>query len=247
VDIIDSLKTAVLTFNTFIDPSYVKFLKGSFNTIKQKHIENVIIDLRNNRGGYDKFGVSLYSYLTLSPFKFYDHLEMKLDSINDPILKYGSMTEATGFRDFFDKNHSKTISNGNYILKKKQHPLDTDISFLPEKNTFVGNVYILISGKSFSGASEFAAITQFHQRAKFIGQETAGGCCEETSGFNFIMNLPNTKIRVAIPVIRYFEAIDNCKNTGGVKPDFEIKPEISDLNSDIDREMEFTLDLIRKK
>ena len=48
--------------------SFEKFLKTSFQTIREKQVENLIIDLRNNEGGIDKRGALLMSYLTNKEF-----------------------------------------------------------------------------------------------------------------------------------------------------------------------------------
>jgi hypothetical protein len=247
IKIMDSLKTAILTFNTFNDTSYVTFLEQSFKTIKDKNSKNLIIDLRKNPGGYDDFGSRLFAYIALTPFKYYDHLEMTIDSLNDPVFKSGHFIDSAAIKEFFNKNHLKKMANGNYILDKKQHSITADAPFSPEKNSFKGAVFVLISSQSSSGASEFSALVHFNKRATFIGQETGGGYCGNTSGFEYLLSLPNTKIRVIIPVIRYLEAIDNCVSKGGVKPDYAIAPNVNVLGSDADREMKCALDLIRNK
>ncbi len=246
IKIIDSSKTAILTFNSFEDTSYVTFMEESFKTIKDKNIQNLIIDIRKNAGGFDDFGQILYSYIAFSPFKYYNHLEMTIDSLNENVLKYGNFDDTDGMKDFFNTNHIKKMSNGNYILDKKQHSITANAPFLPQKNSFKGKVFILTSNQSYSGASEFSAIASFNKRATFIGQETGGGYSGNTSGFNYILKLPNTQIRIAIPTIRYLSAIETSQNKGGVKPDYEIPPNINDLNTNTDHEMKFALDLIKK-
>ena len=245
IKLIDSLKTAVVTFNTFEDTSYIKFLKESFAFIKNKKVENLIIDLRKNRGGFDDFGQRLFSYLALSSFNYYDHLEMRINDLNDPIFKYGVFMDSSAVKEFFDGNHTNKMENGNYIVNKKNHSVTANAPFLPDKNGFKGKVYILISGETNSGASEFASIASYHKRATFIGQETAGGYCGNTSGFNYVLSLPNSKIRIVIPTIRYLTAIGDCIDTGGIKPNYEIKPNISGVNQDIDLEMKTAIDLIK--
>jgi C-terminal processing protease CtpA/Prc len=112
---------------------------------------------------------------------------------------------------------------------------------------FKGKVFILINDKTSSTAAAFCAITQFNKRATFIGSETGGGYCGDAAGMYFILNLSNTKTKVVIPIMRLYNAMDNCQSQGGVKPDYEIKPDIADLNPTIDREMNLTLDLIKKQ
>jgi hypothetical protein len=243
--IIDSLKTAILTFDTFEDTTWLTFLEPSFKTIKDKNIQNLIIDVRKNGGGYDLYGSNLYAYIALAPYEYYNHLEMRLDSLNEPILKYGSL-DTTELKDYIATNYLKKMSNGNYIVDKKCHPIIAEAPLNPQGNGFKGKVFILTSYLTSSGGSEFCGIAHFLKRATFIGQETGGGYCGNTSGRIFVLDMPNTKIRVWIPLMRYYGAIENCLGQGGIKPDYEIKPDMSDLDPNIDREMNFALGLIKK-
>jgi hypothetical protein len=243
--IFDSLKTAVLTFPTFENETWRTFLDPSFKKIKKKKIENLIIDMRNNFGGRDLYSTNLYAYLSLTPYEWYKQIEMRLDSFNDPFLKYGEL-DTTGLRPFVGTNYLKKMSNGNYIVDKKAHAITAEAPLQPDGEfNFKGKVFILINDRTSSTAAAFCAINHFNKRATFIGRETGGGYCGNTAGMYFILNLSNTKIRVVIPIMRVYNAMDNCESQGGVKPDYEIKPNIADLT--IDREMNFALDLIKKQ
>jgi hypothetical protein len=246
LEIIDSLKTAVLTFDTFDDTTWLTFLEPSFKTIKDKKIQNLIIDVRKNQGGADLYGSNLYAYLALAPYNYYKHLEMRVENMNEPVFRYGFI-DTTELKDFIGTAYLKKMPDGNYVVDKKAHPITDEAPLEPDENSFKGKVFILTSYKTSSGGSEFCGIARFQNRATFIGQETGGGYCGNTSGFNFILNLPNTKIQVCVPIIRYYAAIDDCQSQGGIKPDYEIKPDVSDLNPTIDREMNLALDLIKKQ
>ncbi|MES2764184.1 MAG: S41 family peptidase [Bacteroidota bacterium] len=245
--IIDSLKTALLTFPTFENETWRTFLDPSFKKIKNKKIENLIIDMRNNLGGRDLYSTNLYAYLSLVPYDWYKRIEMRLDSLNDPFLKYGEL-DTTQLRPFVGKNYLKKMSNGNYIVDKKAHAITAGAPLRPYgKFNFKGKIFILINERTSSTAAAFCAINHFNKRATIIGRETGGGYCGNTGGMYFILNLPNTKTKVVIPIMRLYNAMDNCESQGGLKPDYEIKPNIADLNQKNDREMDFTLDLIRKQ
>jgi hypothetical protein len=245
--IIDSLKTAVLTFPTFENETWRTFLEPSFKTIKKKKIKYLIIDMRNNFGGRDLYSSNLYAYLATGPYDFYHHIEMRLDSLNDPFLKYGEL-DTTELEPFVSKNYLNKMPNGNYIVDKKAHAITAETPLDPDGDyNFKGKVFILINDKTSSTAAAFCAITQFNKRATFIGSETGGGYCGDAAGMYFILNLSNTKTKVVIPIMRLYNAMDNCQSQGGVKPDYEIKPDIADLNPTIDREMNLTLDLIKKQ
>ncbi len=74
--------TALLTIKTFSmgklnqDESYFKiYLDSVFQTLKNKNITHLIIDVRDNGGGEDHNGSLLYSFLTDKPFSYYRSLE----------------------------------------------------------------------------------------------------------------------------------------------------------------------------
>ncbi|MCF6407830.1 S41 family peptidase [Chitinophaga filiformis] len=54
---------------------YPAFLEKTFMRIKNDRVQKLIIDLRDNGGGRDGYGVMLYSYLTKQAFPYYSYLE----------------------------------------------------------------------------------------------------------------------------------------------------------------------------
>jgi hypothetical protein len=60
------------------------------------------------------------------------------------------------------------------------------------------------------------------------------------------LTLPNTKIRVLIPMIRYTMAVSGYPKNRGIIPDYPVSPTIEDLLNDKDTVMEFTFDLIKQ-
>ena len=118
----------------------------------------------------------------------------------------------------------------------------------PEENNFAGKVEFLIGGKSFSGAAEFSSIARTNSRGVFIGEETAGGYYGNTSGSKIALILPNTKIRVNIPLTKYVMAVKKAKyEARGIIPDYTIVPTIQDYLDRKDVQMNFALQLVNKK
>ena len=81
--------TALLTIKTFDErrlagkQNFREFLDSAFKEINFKKINNVIIDLRGNGGGEDKYGALLYSYLTTKPFKYFASIETTTRKIQE--------------------------------------------------------------------------------------------------------------------------------------------------------------------
>src|SRR3989338_8644900 len=98
----------------------------------------------------------------------------------------------------------------------------------PEKNVFGGKLVVLINGGSFSNSGIFASTLRKYERAVFVGEETGGSACT-LSANALLFTLPNTGVRVAIPILQF--VLKDCAPSEfrGVRPDHEIKASIEDL------------------
>jgi Peptidase family S41 len=117
----------------------------------------------------------------------------------------------------------------------------------PKENNFTGSVAFLINGKCFSTTAEFCAVAKSNKRGVFIGEETGGGYYGNTSGDRATVILPNTKIRVNIPMNKYVLAVKKTRyKDRGIIPDYTIIPSIADLIQGKDVQMRYALKLAEK-
>lgn len=235
---------AILTVRTFSARAYQNakigyptFLKNTFQELEEKKTKHLIIDLRDNGGGTDAYGKILFAHLIDKPFRFYEHL--RANNIKYTFFQYTGITQEQQkeFPLSFKENE-----DGTYDLKF--HPNLGEQKPIPP--IFKGNVYVLLNGNSFSGTGECTSLMHFHKVAVFIGEECGSGYYGNTSGFMPRLTLPNTKIRVRIPMIRYTMAVSGYPKDRGIIPDYPVSPKIEDLLYDKDTVMEFTLNLIKK-
>jgi len=234
----------ILTINTFGSGGYQKakidyplFLKKTFKSLDEKGVKHLIIDLRNNGGGDDLFGRLLVSYLMDKNYAYYKHLRMNRKEYS--FLEY---TNVPLEQRKLPEERYKANDEGTFDLLG--HPnLGTH---KPMEPTFKGKVYVLISGRSFSATGECTSIIHYHKKAVFIGAECGSGYYGNTSGFMPWLTLPNTKIQVRIPMLRYTMAVSDYPLDRGIIPDYPVSPTIEDLLEDRDAAMEFTLKLIDK-
>jgi hypothetical protein len=237
---IDSLSTAVIKIDGFFEGlGYENFLANSFEALKKKGIKNLIIDLRGNFGGNGYYPNLLYSYIAVKEYKYQIRLETTIDNPKDTIFKYGNLEGDVR------KYKPKETRPGMYDLTKLPDNVVSKKPYQPNKNNFTGNVFVLTDVKTYSASAEFCAITHYNRRAKFIGRETGGAYCGNTSGFDFLLTLPKTQLRVSIPLIRSYLAVEiPCE--GGIKPDYPLKEDINDYILNKDSDLLFTLDLINR-
>lgn len=239
--------TAVLTIKTFSpnalqknNENYAEFLKTSFNTLKEKNIKGLIIDLRDNSGGEDEYGAMLYSQLTDKEFKYYDYLRLNNNHIS--FLKY---TNAPPDLNEQMKERVDSVGINDFRFKEEGHE-NLKIQ-KPAENNFKGKVIVLINRGTFSAAAEFCSIFHSLKRGKFVGEETGGTYIGNTSGISIDLTLPNTKTIIPINLMRYEMAVDKSTFKGrGIIPDYPFERSINDILTGSDTEMKYALELLAK-
>jgi hypothetical protein len=117
----------------------------------------------------------------------------------------------------------------------------------PMLPTYAGKIYVLINGGCFSTASECISMIHSNADAVFIGEESGGGYYGNNSGMVPEMTLPNTKIRIAIPLMKYVMAVKDYQfKDHGLFPNYEVIPKIADKINGNDPELELAKKLINK-
>ena len=212
-------------------------MSKTFKELEEKNIQHLIIDLRNNGGGADLYGKILVAYLIDKPFMYYEHLR-----INKKEFSFLAHTDVPPERRTIPASGFRENDSGTYDLLS--HPNLGEQK--PIQPTFKGKVYVLINGGGFSGTGECTSIIHFHKKAVFIGEECGAGYYGNTSGFMPTLTLPNTGIRVRIPVVRYTMAVSAYPPDRGIIPDYPVTPTINDLLNGKDAEMDFAIELIKK-
>jgi hypothetical protein len=211
------------------------FLKESFEAIKARGTQTLILDLRDNGGGADDLGKELLSYLVDQPFQYYDDLVINAREFS--FRKYAA-NRAPVSADIVELQ-----PNGKYRMVK--HPnWGTNQPSAPH---FAGKVFALINGGSFSTTSEFLSHLHDRKRATFIGEESAGGYYGNTSGPRALVTLPHTRVKLLLPLMTYYIHVNAGHPAAhGVIPDVPIHYSIRELIDGKDKGLAAALELARK-
>ena len=116
----------------------------------------------------------------------------------------------------------------------------------PSKPHFDGLVvFILIDGGSFSNQCGVCGDSPLaNRRATFIGEESSGAYYGDDSGITLTLALPNTKLRIDVPLIAYYTAVNGVRNQNrGVLPNCPVRETIQDELEGRDQGMEVALKL----
>lgn len=244
--------TALLRILTFSNKKirsagqkYAHFLDSCFRVLSEKHVPALIIDIRENGGGTEGNENLLFSYLAKENFRKYKYVEAATNKIRidtgsgKPIRhKVFGFNERT-FQNYRTKEgHLRRRNKGKLSLMAFEKFPD---------HRYSGKVYVLISGVTYSGASEFSNMMYNQQRAGFIGEECGGGYYGNTSGYSFDLTLPATGITISIPLLHFEMNVAGIPDGRGVIPHYTIGPSIQDYLDQQDAELNFAIKLAGKK
>ncbi|MBX2962124.1 MAG: carboxypeptidase-like regulatory domain-containing protein [Cyclobacteriaceae bacterium] len=222
-------------------------IENYFKTIRDSGVQNLVIDLRTHLGLMEDCDPSmLYSYFVDKAFRFFEYMRVKSNNyaIFDNDFTYAPY--ATSLKEikeeYFDK--LKGTTDGYFLWEGEPCSGFSD----PGKYLFKGNVYILVSGFTFSASADFASKMSQLSNVTIIGQETGGTKYSFVSGFMPRLILPNSGITVRVPTWQSKVCCPQSeKITGqGVIPDHEVDQTIADFIAGKDTVKEYVMKLLTK-
>jgi hypothetical protein len=246
LEMIDNTKTAILTISTFTFKTnngynaFMHFLENSFRLLKLSGCKNLIIDCRENGGGYYDATYSTLGFLVNEPLKEFDSAFQRFKTLSykeyiSPIDTSKIESNDTAYKTFTKKHNRLYKLNDDEISK-----------WYPSENLFTGKLYLLVNGNVASAASTFAAILKDKTNAIIVGEETGGSNNSHNSSMlNFV--LPNSQLTVAIPLRRYYQPNKKALKDRGVIPNKIITPTVQDLINDNDNAMRYIFDSLIAK
>lgn len=243
LDIKKDINTAVLSIRSFGGKAagdIGTFLPKAMKELEKKKIRHLVIDLRNNNGGWDSAGVILFTYLIDQPSRYY----VRQHAITDT-SQYLALSDLSAEDLNNARNELIPEKDGTFSLKAAA-AAGLSIQY-PKPHHFNGKVYFLMNGASSSTTSELLSAAHANQLGIFIGEE-AGGSYEGGNGGSFIgLVLPHSKIKISIPLLYYDNMTKPPFERGrGLMPGYDVPDNLDNILNGIDTQMKFVLDLIRR-
>ena len=252
-EILPGEQTAILTIGHFLDPATPEFLEASFASIATSPVENLIIDLRRNSGGYDEYNIDLFSYLSDRPYRFYSgwtHTSPNSENL------FGVEIDTDDFFIEMRTPPSETEKARLVAELSLSELLDYAISTFSTRGVhqphsslvFEGDVYILMDGASGSSGGEIPALAHHLGLATLIGEPPNAAYEGTTAGVSALLTLEASGLRIGIPMLAYYNAVlPGVFEHTSVSPDFHVVQTPSDTALGRDTVMEFTQSLIEMR
>lgn len=230
--------SAVLELNSFDGGNKLNsFFRKSFRELKEKNIGNLVIDIRSNGGGKVNHYTKLATYLRKTPFKVADSAY----AVRRKFSQYGKYFTLRTLNSIALGLFTAQRADGYYHFKYWEKHV-----YKPRKNNFFdGQVYVLIGGPTFSASTLFAHCLKGQDNVTFIGEETGGGHHGNNGLMIPYVSLPNTGLRVRMPLFRLVQYNHPPKDGRGVIPDIHVPPASNAILSLTDLKMQKAFELIR--
>ncbi|HRI23386.1 MAG TPA: S41 family peptidase [Ferruginibacter sp.] len=230
--------TAIITLNTFSTGRLRKFYRQTFRYIRKAGISNVVLDLRSNGGGRINLSTLLTKYVSRKPFKVADTSFAVAKSLR-PYTRYVKNGFINNLGLFF---LTKKNDDGHYHFGHWERKL-----YKPKKkNHFGGDLYVLINGSTFSASAIFCNAVKGQPGISLLGEEAGGGWYGNNGILIPDIILPNTHLKVRLPLFRLVQYNHVAKDGRGVVPDIYVGTDYRALLKGVDKKMQVVMEMIRE-
>lgn len=186
-------------------------LDSIFTVLESKKSKSLILDLRGNPGGLSEMGAVLALYLSEKQFAYAKKLLLKADSFPS----YMTLDIPGPFAGF-----PLGIQQKNEIYYWPNHPVRA--SFQPASNHFKGKLYVLTDGNCTSTCSEVSSIIHENRESTSIGEAPGGSYSGGNSGVLAYFELPNSQVKIRIPLVAYYLGVEKELPNDQLLPDYAV-------------------------
>jgi C-terminal processing protease CtpA/Prc len=229
--------TALLHVGTF-SGRLKSFFRKSVKSLAASGVKNLIIDVRDNTGGKLENSTFLTKYFIDKPFKTGDTIAAVTNNI-----KYKKYIPQSYFLWLPMHLFSKKKADGRYHKRTEERKISKPAT----KYHFDGNIFVLQGGLSFSAATLFTSNLKGQKNVTLVGEESGGGYYGNSAMFLPTIILPNSKLRVILPLYRLVIDSSRLQDGRGVLPDILVLTSSNAIKQAKDVKVETVKALILKK
>lgn len=199
------------------------FIDNAFERVIDAGTENLLIDLRDNPGGFNDFSDAMLAWFATEPFRPASQFRIRVS---------GAAIEANAAR--LPGSEPGSLSHQLAEAYAEHEPGDIFDFHIPlveprEGKRYDGNVYVLINRQSYSNTANVAALVQDYGFATVLGEETSD--LATTYGAMEHFELTHSGARVGFPKA-YIVRPSGDETPRGVIPDITIPTPLVEPASD---------------
>ena len=232
------LSTAYMRLTTFSGSHLLGFFRKSFKQLHQQNIQNLVVDLRENGGGKMGISTEFARYLSNHKFKNADTVaalttRLPYGRYIQPAFIYRISMFLMSRRQNDQRYHFRHYEKHYFAPKTKDH--------------FNGNIYMLQSGFTFSASCMLLHTLKGQKNVTLVGEETGGGNYGNTSVLLPNLQLPNSKLRIVLPLYRIVFNANAVKDGRGIMPDVLVNHTTVTIKEGVDAKLDATMQMIKNK
>lgn len=233
---------ALMQVNSFINPGG-KFYRESFMLLDSLNTRHLILDIRDNMGGFMLQASELFSYLTDSSFHFMDRpfVTSKFRIFYPPgqnIIQHllSTLLIPVKLAAFSPIEPTEDGHYSHNAIEAKERQVS--------RYRFRGSVSLLVNGGTYSAATLLAANLKHAGNTLIVGEET-GGASEGTAAMRLTTRrLPGSRFRLRHG-LGFIQPYYKGGEPGyGIMPDVMIRPSLEDYIEGHDPQLQVILDLL---
>lgn len=229
-------RTALLPMRTWVvydsKWDWRKSLDAAFDTLAERRVANLVIDLRGNEGG-SSVGDAILARLV--------ERETPLPSYRRLVRYRRTPVDLDAYLDTWDPSFrdwgSDAVGPADGFYRLADHD-DGGALVRPKGPRFAGRLFVLVGPENSSATFEFALAIQELRLGTLVGRTTGGSRRGINGGAFFFLRLPGSGLEVDLPLIGLFPAPDADTADAGVVPDVVVRLTPRDIARGVDAEME---------
>lgn len=203
-----------------------------FEDLRRGGATRLILDLRENGGGNEPNESILFSFLVAETQHKYAAVEARGQTLS--VVSLSGQTFSRAVFDEDDLAFQRPLADGR-LTRLDVPPEGLRSQWEPSTPVFEGRLVVLAGGYTFSGGAELASMLHHARRGVFVGEEVGGTDDGNTSGYTWRITLPNSGLRLGVPLLQFRMNWPGVPGGRGVIPDCDVPPEVGELGVQRDR------------